>query len=209
MTEAPGPYRTTRRSWLAAGLALPVSRAFTAPAGLSATWDGDNIHISAPQLRFLSGKPLERLKDGAAVTFFSQLSISTDQFATVFRRLPERFVVSYDLWEEKFSVNRLSGAPRSASHLAAGAAEAWCLESMVVSASGLAPERPFWLRFELRASDARDEAAIVGEPGINITRLIEFFSRRPRSEQPQWTLEAGPLELRALRRTEHRGPRTG
>ncbi len=207
MSQAPGPYRISRRDWLLAGLAIPVSRVLAAPAGLSATWDGDTIHVSAPQLHFLSGKPLERLKDGAAVTFFSQLTISTDRYATVFRRLPERFVVSYDLWEEKFSVNRLSGSPRSASHLGAGAAEAWCLESMAVSASGLAPERPFWLRFEIRASDPKEEAAIVGEPGINITRLIEFFSRRPRSEQPQWVLEAGPLELRALRRTEHRGSR--
>jgi hypothetical protein len=198
----------SRRTWLLASVAIPVSSAFT-PVTLSATWDGDSIHVSAPQLHFLSGKPLERLKDGASVTFFSQLTVSTDANATVFRRLPERFVVSYDLWEEKFSVARLSGNPRRVSHLSAAAAEAWCLECMSVSAAGLDPQRPFWLRLELRTADPRDEAGIIGEPGINITRLIDLFSRRPRAEQPQWTLDAGPLRLASLKRAEARGTRTG
>jgi hypothetical protein len=186
--------------------AIRVSGAFAPAAPFSATWDGDNIHVVAPQLHFLSGKPLERLKDGASVTFFSQLTLSTDANRSVFRRLPERFVVSYDLWEEKFAVTRLSGNPRSASHLSAGAAEAWCLERMSISAAGLDPQRPFWLRFELRAADPKEEAGILGEPGINITRLIELFGRRPRAEQPQWTLDAGPLRLADLSR---KGARSG
>ena len=208
MKERTGEYRISRRRWLLAGLAIPVSRAFSI-APLSVTWDGDNIHIAAPQLHFLSGKALERLRDGASVTFLSQLTVSTDPQRTLFRRLPERFVVSYDLWEEKFSVTRLGGGPRSVSHLTAVAAEAWCLESMMVSAAGLDPQRPFWLRFELRAADPREEAAVVGEPGINITRLIEIFSRRPRFDQPSWALEAGPLRLGDLRRAEARGGRSG
>ncbi len=191
-----------------ASLAVPVSRAF-APVSIAVAWDGDNLHISAPDLHFLTGKPLERLKDGASVVFLSQLTISLDGNISVFRRLPERFIVSYDIWEEKFSVARLSGAPRSVSHLSAPAAEAWCLESMSVSAAGLDPQRPFWMRFDLRAADPGDVAGVVGEPGINITRLIEVFSRRPRAEQPQWSLTAGPLRLSTLKRIEPRGQRTG
>ena len=195
----------SRRSWLLAGLAIPVSPAF-APVMLAAAWDGDNIHISAPQLHFLNGKPLERLKDAAEVTFLSQLTISTDSNRTAFRRLPERFVVSYDIWEENsFKVTRLGGGRRSVSHLTATAAEAWCVESMVISAADLDPQRPFWLHYELRAADAKEEAAIVGEPGINVTRMIEIFSRRPSSEQPSWALDAGPLRLGDLRRVESRG----
>jgi hypothetical protein len=204
--------RITRRSWLLAGLAIPASRALAsfAPATLSATWDGDSIFISAPNLHFVTGKSLERLKDGAPVMFLSQVTLSTDPgYRTTFRRLPERFVVSYDLWEERFTVTRLSGLPRSISHLTAAAAESWCLESMAVSAAGLEPQRQFWLRFELRAADPKEEAAVVGEPGINITRMIEIFSRRARSEQPGWTLDAGPLRLAELRRAEARGPRSG
>lgn len=196
----------TRRAWLMATGVLPVSRVLSA-APLSARWDGDNIYVAAPELHFLSGRPLERLKNGASVMFFSQLTLSTDAHVTVFRRLPERFVVSYDLWEEKFSVTRLGGAPRSVSHLSAAAAEAWCLESMAISSAGLDPQRDFWLRLEMRATDSREEAAVLGEPGISITRLIEVFSRRPRSEQPQWILEAGPMRLSRIRRTK--GERSG
>lgn len=190
----------SRRNWLLASLTFGVSRgAYSSLAVLSASYDGDSIHVGARDLHFLSGKPLERLKDGLTVVFLSQLTVSTDGNRTAFRRLPERFVVSYDLWGEKFSVARLSGMPRTISHLSAPAAEAWCLDSMVVSAAGLDPQRPFWLRLEMRAADPKDEAGVVGEPGINITRLIELFSRRPRAEQPHWTLEAGPLRLTDLR----------
>ncbi len=206
MTEP--AHRISRRSWLLAGLALPVSRAF-APVGLAVTWDGDNIHVAAPQLHFLTGKPLERLKDGAAVMYLSQLTLSTDENRTIFRRLPEHFVISYDLWEEKFSVTRLGGITHTASHLTTAAAEAWCVESMVVSATGIDPKRPFWLRLELRAADPKEEAAVVDDLGISITRLIEVFGRRPRLEQPHWTLDAGPLKLADLKHTEVRGARSG
>ena len=48
------------------------------------------------KLHFLAGKPLDRLKDGAAVVFLTQLTLTTDNFATSLRRTPERFVFSYD-----------------------------------------------------------------------------------------------------------------
>jgi hypothetical protein len=80
---------------------------------------------------------------------------------------------------------------------------------MVVSASGLDPKSPLRLRFELRAADPKEEEAVVGEPGINVSRLIELFSRRPRADQPHWTLDTGPLRLAELRRTEARGAHGG
>ena len=55
----------------------------------------------------------------------------------------------------------------------------------------------------------RRRPAFVGEPGINITRLIELFSRRPRAEQPQWTLDAGPLRLADLRRPKREAREAG
>jgi hypothetical protein len=173
------------------------------------TWDGDNLHVSAPRLHFLTGKPLERLKDGASVVFLSQLTLFTDARRTVLRRVPDRLVLSYDLWEEKFSVSRLGGMPRTKSHLSASAAEEWCLESMVISASGLTPDSLFWLRFEMRPADARELSSVVGEPGISITRLIEIFSRKPGPEEPRWTLDAGPLRLSQLVRAPGRGTRNG
>ncbi|HTT65828.1 MAG TPA: hypothetical protein VMG35_28455 [Bryobacteraceae bacterium] len=197
----------TRRGWLLAGLALPLSRAWSAER-LDVTWDGDDLHVAAPQLHFLVGKPLNRLQDGLAVVFLTQLTLTTDNFTTSLRRTPDRFVFSYDLWEEKFSVTKLGEGQRTVSHLSAAAAEAWCLDNVAISSTGLPQDRPFWLRFELRAAEPKDEAAVIGDAGLNLTRLIEIFSRRPRDQQPQWIAEAGPLRLGDLRRLAGRAART-
>jgi len=196
----------SRRGWLLAGVALAASR-LAGSERLDIAWDGDDLHVAAPQLHFLAGKPLDRLKDGAAVVFLTQLTLTTDNFTTSLRRTPERFVFSYDLWEEKFSVTKLGEGQRTVSHLSATAAEAWCLDNVAISSTGLPQDRPFWLRFELRTAEARDEAAVMGEAGLNLTRLIEIFSRRPRDQQPQWTAEAGPLRLGDLKRLVGRAAR--
>ena len=199
----------SRRSWLLAGLTVPVFRARSAQP-IDVTFDGDNLHVSAPSLHFLTGKPLERLKDAATVVFLSQLTLFGENREVAIRRVPERFVVSYDLWEEKFSVTQLGGTPRSTPHvLSAPAAEAWCLEGLAISAMGLPPARPFWLRFELRTADQKDLSNGAGEPGLNLRSLIELFSRRPGPDDPNWTREVGPLRLEDLRRAAGRGARNG
>jgi hypothetical protein len=189
-----------------AGVAIPLSR-LSAADRLSVTWDGDDLHVAAPQLHFLAGKPLDRLKNGTAVMFLTQLTLTTDNFATSLRRIPERFVFSYDLWEEKFSITKLGEGQRTVAHLSMAAAEAWCLDNVAISSTGLPQDRPFWLRFELRAAEPKDEAAVMGESGLNLTRLIEIFSRRPRDQQPQWTADAGPLRLGDLKRLVGRAAR--
>ena len=85
--------------------------------------------------------------------------------------------VSYDLWEEKFSVARVGRVRRSASHLSASAAQTWCLDNLTLSTAGLPPNRPFWLRLEVRADDTQGGLGVLDEPGINLTRLVEIFSR--------------------------------
>src|SRR5262252_4766876 len=113
----------SRRSWLLAGLGV-AAPGFLRGESLGVTWDGDNLYITAPELRFLSGKPLAKLKNADLVFFISQLTLFTDRFQTVYRRAPERFVVSYDLWEERFSVTVLSNERRRASRPTAESAEA-------------------------------------------------------------------------------------
>ena len=199
----------SRRSWLLAGLTVPLFPARGAQP-IEVTFDGDNLHVSAPSLHFLTGKPLERLKDAATVVFLSQLTLFSENHDVVFRRAPERFVVSYDLWEEKFSVTQLGSTPRSTAHvLSAPAAEAWCLEGLAISGLGMAPDRPFWLRFELRTADQKELAGGVGEPGLNLRSLIELFSRKPGPDDPNWTREVGPLRLEDLRHAAGRGARNG
>jgi hypothetical protein len=144
------------------------------------------------------------------VVFLSQLTLFSENRDVAIRRVPERFVVSYDLWEEKFSVTQLGSTTRSTPHvLSAPAAEAWCLEGLAISTLGMAPNRPFWLRFELRTADQKDLAGGAGEPGLSLRSLIELFSRKPGPDDPNWTREVGPLRLEDLRHAAGRGARNG
>src|SRR5579863_6344523 len=184
----------TRRWWLLASCGAPFTLGMSAQS-LGVRLDGDDIRFSAPQFKFLTGKPLERLKDGNAVVFLAQLSLSTEVNAPAIKRAVDRFIVSYDLWEEKFSVTKTGTEKRTAVNLSLSAAEAWCLDSLAIGIEGIAPDRPFWLRLEMRAEDPKDQAAVVGESGINLTRLIELFSSPPRALQPRWEAMAGPVRL--------------
>ena len=104
-------------------------------------------------------------------------------------------MVSYDVWEEKFSVTSAGVEHARATNLSPQAAEAWCLDHLALGIDGVAPERPFWVRLELRAEDARDQAAVVGDSGINLARLIELFSNPARPQQMHWEAVAGPVRL--------------
>jgi hypothetical protein len=193
--------RISRRSWLLAGLGIGVFR-LRATVPLAVSFDGDNLRVAAPDLHFLTGKPLERLKDAATVTFLSQLTLFSDPNGTVFKRSPiERLVVSYDLWEKNFSVTIPGGGKRGISKVSAAEAESWSLENLAISAMGLAPDRPFWLKFELKTPDRRDYAAVVGDSGLSVRTLIEVFSRKSSGSDFSAMREFGPFRLKDLPRT--------
>ncbi len=207
--------RISRRSWLLAGLAIPLFRARAEPV-LHVTSDGDNLHVAAPQLHFLAGRPLARLKDGNVVVFLSQLTLFREDHVTVIKQQPERITVSYDLWEEKFQVVTISFNTRgtavdrrSASRLSVEDTEVWCMENLAISTLGLETQRPFWLRFELRTASEKEVSAVAGDTGISIRGLIEMFSRRAGADQPHWELNAGPFRLGDLPRTTARRIRIG
>jgi hypothetical protein len=71
----------------------------------------------------------------------------------------------------------------------------------VVDVSQFALNQSIWVRLEIRAEDLRDGAGVIGDPGINISRLIELFSRPARPQQDKWQLDAGPILLRDLRKS--------
>ncbi|HVW84342.1 MAG TPA: hypothetical protein VHB50_06660 [Bryobacteraceae bacterium] len=170
--------------------------------------DRDYLRISAPHLNFLTGKALERLKDGGSIAFIGQLTVSpSPNFVIADARSVARFALSYDIWEQKFSVTRIGDRPESrrssASHLSAQATENWCLDNLIVERSVLPAERLFYVQLDLRAEDPRDTLGILGDPGINITRLIEIFSRPGKSAQPRWLLSSGPFRLADLVKGVH------
>jgi hypothetical protein len=195
------PTDITRRrvlSWLlpACGMCLSVDA-----ESLDVRLKDDAIRVSAPQLRFVAGKALERLQNGAPVPYAIQLSVSIDRWVNVLLRDIERFVLSYDLWEEKFSVAKMGHPRKSVSRLTARQAEAWCVGELSLAPGGIAPQQPLWVRLEVRAENPAEQAELDNQEAVSLTRLIEIFSRRSRGDQTRWTAEAGPLRLADLRKT--------
>lgn len=178
----------------------------------------EELHINAPRLHFITGTSLDRLKNGADARFDFQLSLSLDSRTNLFDRAVERIAVSYDLWEEKYSVTRLSSTStlrgtlsrrshefRSASHLTAEGAENWCVDNLAVSTSGINPSQLLWMRFEIRTVDPKETSPLFGDTGVSLTRLIDLFSHPPRTGQQRWSLETGPIRLSDIRKSTLRG----
>ena len=160
---------------------------------------GDVIHVLAPRLHFLTGTALQRLHDGATVPFDFQLTISAGVKGNVVGRSLARYMLSYDVWEEKFKVVRLGNFGKFGSHLSATAAEAWCLQNTFLSVGALPTDKPLWARLEVRSVETREQAALSADQGISITTLIELFSHPIRPQQDHWTLESAPFRLTDLK----------
>jgi len=191
----------SRRSWLLAGLAIPLSRAWAEPK-LEVSFDGDNLHVAAPGLHFLTGSALKRLENADTVVFLSQITLFSDNFMTPVRRpVQERLVVSYALWERRFAVAMPGSPVQPVEGLTDGQAEEWCIRNLAVNALGLAPDRRFWLKFELRTAPRKDTTALISDSGLSLVRVIDIFSRKARPDEPSWTLLTGPLRLTDLPRT--------
>jgi hypothetical protein len=164
----------------------------------------DQIVVAAPKFHFLIGKPLERLRNGNAVAFDFYLAVLGESKQSILRRNFDRFVISYDIWEERFSVSRMRTARSSASRLTADAAETWCLDNIAVSSAGLPLDTPVWIRLDIRAQDPRDQNPLSDDEGISLSSLIELFSRPGKQEPNQWRLEAGPIRLRDIQKAAGR-----
>jgi len=196
---------TIKTWWLVAAFVSGLALAMFAEE-LILNWRDNRLEFSAPRVHFLIGKPLERLHKAAQVPFDFQITLWAKNRTQEFLKVPQRFVISYDLWEESFRVVKVHGPPpRMASHLTASQAEKWCLEQMPVDVSGLAGNEPFWARVDIRAQDGKPGPLFgresITESGISLNSLIDIFSRPAQREQPHWTLDAGPMTLDELKRS--------
>jgi len=161
--------------------------------------DAGHIRISTAKPQFLSGPSLERLHNGAPVVFAIQVTLLTGSKGTILARSAGRFAVSFDIWEEKYAATRMGEARKSASHLTAAEAEAWCLENLVLTDAGLSPEAVFWIRLDVRREAAGEARAPGEEAGVTLAWLVDLFSRPQREGESRSQVEAGPLRLRDLR----------
>jgi hypothetical protein len=159
------------------------------------------LRISAPQLRFLTGETLQRLRDGASVTYVFDVAATGGRYGARLAHASYRFVFSYDLWEEKYAVARLDPSPRSISHLSAAAAESWSLDSLILPVNGLSPNDPFWISLEYRAEEPPRSTEDLDNSGFTLGGLIDIFSRRNQKQPPRGSRDGGPFRLSDLRRT--------
>jgi hypothetical protein len=156
------------------------------------------IHVTAPHAHFLTGRALERLHDGAVAAFDLQFSVAAGSKTNVVARAVERFIVSYDVWQERFSVVRLRDFRKSGAKASAIAAESWCVDNMALPASLLPSNQELWAKLEIRGVDQKDQASAWAGAGISVTTLIEIFSRPTRPQQEHWSLETAAFHLSDL-----------
>ena len=185
----------------AAYIALVVVIVSVAVAqAVTARIEGEQLHLVASRIHFLTGEALQRLRDGATVNYEFQLTARPDRTGKLFGRAVNRFAVSYDLWEEKFAVSKLGAPTKTASHLTAAAAEGWCIENTSMPVGVLPQNEPFWIRLDYRAEDAGTPADQSGNSSSSLSILVDIFSRRTRGEQVHGTEEVGPLRLTELKK---------
>ena len=176
---------------LVVAAAMPSAQALTVKAA------GDTVRIEAPPLGIVQGPVLERLREGRSVRLDVDLAVLEQPAGPIVTQLRQSFVLSFDLWEERFAVARVGTAARAISHLTAAGAEAWCLESLAIPLTALGRlgrDAPFWIRLAYRIPEPTSNEA-GAETGLTLATLIERLSRRRPPAQIEKTMDAGPFRL--------------
>src|SRR5436190_8055975 len=172
--------RATR--WALLAITVACAALALSPQGLIARWAGDRLQVTPIGLHFLTGKALDRLHEGAAVPFAFRLSLFNSPQPPPLQSSLARFIVSYDVWSEKFKIVLQSVGTRTAvTNLAPTAAEAWCVSQMGLSVINVPNDRDLWMRLEIRAEDPMPRAPIA-DAGLSLSSLVDVLTRPPRSE---------------------------
>ena len=200
MKDARTPFSSWRVGLVTlAFIASPAVRLSAQPVTVKAV--GNALHVRAPGFGFIEGRLLDRLKDGRSLRFDLELAVLAKPGAPAVRQSLHSFILSYDLWEERFAVTRI-GTPeaisRSISHLTSTDAAAWCLEQLTVPVSGLGRlgrDAPFWIRLEYRVQEQDRTSSSDDGAGYSLRGLIDMLSRRRKADELRNSIEAGPFTL--------------
>ncbi len=123
------------RTWRAVPVVLAVlvcSTVWASAQSLTIDTAGEALKIRAPGFSFLKGEPLARLKDGRSVRVELTAMVLPAPGKSAVATARRIFALSYDLWEERFAVTTVDKRAQTVSHLAATAAEAWCVEQLAI-----------------------------------------------------------------------------
>ena len=163
---------------------------------LNARTNGDRLRVSVEGVRFLSGDALRKLRDGVPVDYVFRLTALTSRVGSVLAKAEYRFVISYDIFEEKFQVSRIRPTPRVLSHLSLAAAEAACVDILELPTQSISTTKPFWLRWEYEAEESKP----AENSEVSLGGLVEIFSRKAAKEPSRGVVESGPFVLSNLPR---------
>ena len=192
---------STRCRFHAALIAPLVAGSFVVPSVTQSTAVlvvGDALHVTTPGFEFIKGEALARLKDGRSVRVDLELTVLAKPRTAAAAQSRQTFVLSYDLWEERFAVTRAGTPPQSISHLTSAAAEAWCVERLAVPVSALGRlgrDEAFWIRLESRIAGIDDRADADNGTVFTLRGLIDALSRRSPASGTTQSIEAGPFKL--------------
>jgi hypothetical protein len=159
---------------------------------------GEMLHVTAPGFGFIRGEALSRLKDGQSLRVDLAFSVVAKPGGAAAAETRQTFLLSYDLWEERFAVTRAGTPAQSISHVTSAGAEAWCVErlSIPLSALGrLGRDAPFWVRLEYRVQGLDDRPEPSDGATFTLRGLIDALSRRPSRGSAAQSIEAGPFPI--------------
>jgi len=157
----------------------------------------DAVMVKAPGFTFIKGEPLGILKDGRLLRVDLELAVLPAEGADGVARDRQTFVLSYDLWEERFAATRVGQPSRTSEYMTSSGAETWCLDQLAVpvSALGALVDQPFWVRLGYRILDSDAATTEDGRPGYTLQSLIDALSRRRKAGEWTHSVEAGPFRL--------------
>jgi hypothetical protein len=159
---------------------------------------GDALQVLAPGFGFIKGELLVRLKDGQSVRVDLELAVLAKPGARATAQARQTFVLSYDLWEERFAVTQAGAPTHSISHQTSAGAAAWCLDRLTIPVSALGRlgrNDPFWLRLESRMLAADSPPTADDGAAFTLRGLIDALSRRRSADDSRHAIEAGPFRL--------------
>jgi hypothetical protein len=179
---------------------LAVAWSITTLSGQSITVNAvaDALRVRAPGFGVIKGEMLNRLRNGRTVRFELELAVLPKPGVEPATRLLHAFVLSYDLWEERFAVTLLGPSSRSISHLRAADADAWSVAQLAVPMGTLGQfgrGAPFWVRLEYRIEDGGQKPTSEDEAGYTLRGLIDILSRRRSADELRGAIEAGPFRV--------------
>lgn len=159
------------------------------------------LSVTSSSIDFIAGKSLDRLRNGQTVTFDFHLQLFDG--ARPLARSFERFVLSYDLWEETFSAVQLSqSSPRtpvySTSRLKREAVATWCLGRLRLPMPKLDPNQPLTLQLEIRSAGLKLSNPLRPQGTVDLAALVEIFSRPPDPKETRYTAATQSFTLASL-----------